>query len=97
MQADFLKTTLTYLLENLEVFEIDDLQSKAQLRSHVPQEDHTSLSYFEIMIEHRRIVSLARVAFDKKKKQRKTATFQLTRETLERTIDDFVRTIELAQ
>ncbi len=53
-QADFLKANLTYLLENLEVFEIDNLQSKAQLRSHIPEDDNSSLSYFEIMIEGRR-------------------------------------------
>jgi len=96
-QADFLKANLTYLLENLEVFEIDNLQSKAQLRSHIPEDDNSSLSYFEIMIEGRRGVALERVVFDKKKKQRKNATFHLTNETLTRTIDDFVKAIELAQ
>ncbi|MCH6560569.1 hypothetical protein IH799_09470 [candidate division KSB1 bacterium] len=96
-QADFLKSNLTYLLDNIEVFEIDSLQSKAQLRSRIPEENDSSLSYFEIMIEGRRGVALERVVFDKQKKQRKNATFHLTHETLTRTIDDFVKAIELTQ
>ena len=96
-QADFLKSNLTYLLDNIEVFEIDSLQSKAQLRSRIPEENDSSLSYFEIMIEGRRGVALERVVFDKQKKQRKNATFHLTNETLTRTIDDFVKAIELTQ
>jgi len=96
-QADFLKSNLTYLLDNIEVFEIDSLQSRAQLRSRIPEENDSSLSYFEIMIEGRRGIALNRVVFDKKKKQRKNTTFHLTNETLTRTIDDFVKVIELTQ
>ena len=96
-QADFLKSNLTYLLDNIEVFEIDSLQSRAQLRSRISEENNSSLSYFEIMIEGRRGVALERVVFDKQKKQRKNATFHLTNETLTRTIDDFVKAIELTQ
>ena len=96
-QADFLKSNLTYLLENIEVFEIDSLQSRAQLRSRITEENDSSLSYFEIMIEGRRRIALKRVVFDKQKKQRKNATFHLTNETLTRTIDDFVKAIELTQ
>jgi len=96
-QADFLKSNLTYLLENLEVFEIDALQSKAQLRSHIPRDDNTTLSYFEIIIEQQGRIALQRFAFDKQKKQRKSATFQLTDETLERTVNDFVKAIALVQ
>jgi len=96
-QADFLKSNLTYLLENIEVFEIDSLQSRAQLRSRITEENDSSLSYFEIMIEGRRGIALKRVVFDKQKKKRKNATFHLTNETLTRTIDDFVKAIELTQ
>jgi len=96
-QADFLKTNLTYLLENLEVFEIDSPHSKAQLRSHVPEEDNASLSYFEIMITKCRSITLERFIFDKNNKQRKPVSFHLSNKALERTIDDFVKTIELAQ
>jgi len=96
-QADFLKTNLTYLLETFEVFEIDNLQSKAQLRSHVPDEDDASLSYFEIMIARGRSITLERLAFDKDRKQKKSVSFQLTNEILERTINDFFKTIELAK
>ncbi len=96
-QADFLKSNLTYLLENIEVFEIDPLQSRAQLRSRITEENDSSLSYFEIMIEGRRGIALKRVVFDKQKKQRKNTTFHLTNETLTRTIDDFVKAIELTQ
>jgi len=96
-QADFLKSNLTYLLENIEVFEIDSRQSRAQLRSHITEENDSSLSYFEIMIEGRRGIALKRVVFDKQKKQRKNATFHLTNETLTRTIDDFVKAIGLTQ
>ncbi len=95
-QADFLKSNLTYLLDNIEVCEIDSRQSRAQLRSRIPEENDSSLSYFEIMIEGRR-VALERVVFDKQKKQRKNTTFHLTNETLSRTIDDFVKAIELTQ
>jgi len=94
-QADFLKNNLTYLLENFEVFEIDKLQSKAQLRSHVPDEDDTSLSYFEIIITGGRSITLARWVFDKDSKQKKPGNFQLTNEILEKIINDFVKTIEL--
>ena len=94
-QADFLKTNLTYLLENFEVFEIDKLQSKAQLRSHVPDEDDNLLSYFEIMIAGGRRITLERLVFDKDRKQKKPVSFQLTNETFERIIDDFFKTIEL--
>jgi len=96
-QADFLKSNLTYLLENIEVFEIDSRQSRAQLRSHITEENDSSLSYFEIMIEGRRGIALKRVVFDKQKKQRKNATFHLTNETLTLTIDDFVKAIGLTQ
>jgi len=96
-QADFLKNNLTYLLEDFEVFEIDNLQSKAQLRSRVPDENDASLSYFEIMIADGRSITLERLAFDKDRKQKKSVSFQLTNEILERTINDFIKTIGLAK
>ena len=96
-QADFLKANLTYLLEILKVFEIDNPHSKAQLRSHVPEEDDASISYFEIMITKCRSITLERFIFDKNNKQRKLVSFHLSNKALERTIDDFVKTIELAQ
>jgi len=68
-----------------------------QISQSVPDEDDASLSYFEIMIASGRSITLERLAFDKDRKQKKSVSFQLTNEILERTINDFFKTIELAK
>lgn len=94
-QTEFLKKHLTYLLENIETFELDEPNLKALLRSNIPHKDESSLSYFEIIIEGGKKISLERVVFHKEGKQRESVPFHVTTEVLERTIDDFVKALQI--
>ncbi len=93
-RAEFLAKKVTYLLENFEVLEIDPVNLKSQLRSISAQDGRAALSYFEIIMQGNGSVSLARILFDKGKKQKQRIPFHLTDEVLEKLIDDLVKTIQ---
>ena len=90
-RAKFLAKKVTYLHENFEVFEIDAVNLKIQLRSILAHE-RAALSYFEIIMQGNGSVSLARTLFDKGKKQK--IPFHVTNEVLEKLINDVVETIQ---
>ena len=91
-RAEFLAKKVTYLLENFEVFEIDAVNLRIQLRSTSVQDERAALSYFEIIMQGNGSISLARILFDKGKKQR--IPFHLTNEVLEKLINDLVKIIQ---
>ncbi len=93
-RAEFLAKKVTYLLENLEVFEMDAVNLKIQLRSISTQDEQAALSYFEIIMQGNGSISLARILFDKGKKQKQRIPFHLTNEVLEKLINDVVKTIQ---
>ena len=93
-RAEFLATKMTYLLENFEVFEIDAVNLKIQLRSISTQDERAALSYFEIILHRNGSISLARILFDKGKKQMQIIPFHLTNEVFEKLISDVVETIQ---
>jgi len=93
-RAEFLAKKVTYLLENFEVFEIDPVNLKIQLRSISAQDERVGLSYFEIIVQGNASISLARILFDKGKKQKQRIPFHLTNEVLEKLINDVVKTIQ---
>ena len=93
-RAEFLAKKVTYLLENLELFEIDAVNLKIQLRSTSPQDEQAALSYFEIIMQGNGSISLARILFDKGKKQKQRIPFHVTNEVLEKLINDVVETIQ---
>ncbi|MFQ5674990.1 MAG: hypothetical protein ACE5G1_03765 [bacterium] len=94
-QAEFLKSKLTYLLENIEIFEIDEVNSKAQLRSDKPETEQTSLSYYEIVIDGGARITLHRVLFDKLKREKSSTQFHLTNEVIEKAMNDFVMALQM--
>ena len=93
-RAEFLAKKVTYLLENFEVFEIDPVNLKIQLRSISAQDERVGLSYFEIIVQGNASIPLARILFDKGKKQKQRIPFHLTNEVLEKLINDVVKTIQ---
>ena len=93
-RAEFLAKKVTYLLENLEVFEMDAVNLKIKLRSTSTQDEQAALSYFEIIMQGNGSISLARILFDKGKKQKQRIPFHVTNEVLEKLINDVVETIQ---
>ncbi len=92
-RAEFLAKKVTYLLENLEVFEIDAVNLKIQLRS-ISAHERVAVSYFEIIMQGSGSISLARILFAKGKKQKQRIPFHVTNEVLEKLINDVVETIQ---
>ena len=65
-----------------------------QLRSTSPQDEQAALSYCEIILQGNGSISLARILFDKGKKQKQRIPFYVTNEVLEKLINDVVETIQ---
>jgi hypothetical protein len=86
--GDRLAARLTYLMEPLVVIEVDEVGGEVTLRSHAPGERNTVFSYYELQLKSEGSLHLRRVAFDVADRVRRSASCQLTREALERLVDD---------
>lgn len=83
---------VTYLMEPLVVLEADEVGQEVELRSQRPSQKGDRSSYYEIRMGPGGRLRMSRVAFDAGDRRRKPCEFQLTREVLERLVDDLEAT-----
>lgn len=88
--ADRLAGRVTYLMEPLVVVELDPVAGEAELRSHAPTPRGEVKSFYEVHLNRSGHLDLSRVIFDDLSRRRRPAPCQLTREVLERLLDDLV-------
>lgn len=81
---------VTYLGENLRVIEREEKGGKTILRSTCPRNEGETISFFEMVVDREEGLSLVRYAYDRLHAERTAVPVFLTRETLERLIDDLV-------
>jgi hypothetical protein len=81
---------MTYLGEPLEVIEMVNEGEWALLRSAPPCANEESVSFFEILLDRHRELSLRRYAVDRKCGERRSIPAPLTRHTVERLVVDLV-------
>lgn len=91
--GDRLAGRLTYLMEPLVILEADPVAGEVELRSRTPTPRPGQRSYYEVRLGRAGNLRLARVAFDEAARVRRPATCQLTREALERLVDDLVASV----
>jgi hypothetical protein len=91
--GDRLAARVTYLMEPLVVLEQDALAGEVAIRSHAPSSRGESRAFYEIRIGRGGNLHLARVAFDESTRRRRGLDCMMTREVLERLIDDIIACI----
>jgi hypothetical protein len=85
---------VTYLGERLKVIETEEREGRTILRSSPPRVEGEVISFFEMVLDRFKTLSLVRYQYDPKMGERVPVPAALTRDTLERIISDL---IELAQ
>lgn len=90
--ADRLATRVTYLLEPLALLESDAAGTVVELRSRKPAVRPGVRSYDQVRLDDSGRLSLTRHAFQEADRTRRQTPFTLSREVLERLVDDLVAT-----
>lgn len=90
--GDRVAARVTYLMEPLVVAEIDADAAEVQILSKSPTPRGPSRSFYEVRLNATGVLRLVRITFDEPDRRRRTTTFQLTREVLERLADDLAAT-----
>lgn len=75
---------VTYLDEDLRVVETDNANEVVILRSDDPQQDDTTIEYYECQVKADGSTQLERVRYDKETTTKESADFVVTEKTLER-------------
>lgn len=88
-----LAARVTYLLEPLDVHEVDAAGRDVLLRSKAPSRRDGSRTYYELRLDARGALQLARFRYDEASRRRHPVPCQLTIETLERLADDLVASV----
>jgi hypothetical protein len=84
---------VTYLMEPLVVLEQDALGGDVEIRSHAPTARGDRHAFYEIRIGRAGTLHLQRTAFDEAARRRRPIECMMTREVLERFVDDIVACI----
>jgi hypothetical protein len=79
-----------YLMEPLQVLEVDAQGGEVQIRSQSPTPRNEQRSYYELRLFRQGNLRMDRYAVDEATRQRRPIPCQLTREVLERLADDMV-------
>ncbi len=90
--GDRLARRVTYLMEPLVVLEVDPVGGEVELRSQAPTSRASKRTYYEIRLSRPGRLNLRRVAFDESTRTRSSIPCQLTREVLERLVEDMAAT-----
>jgi hypothetical protein len=85
---------ITYLEEELEIIEVEGQGGRTVLRSAPPRKEDQITSFFEVVLEPAKGLSLVRYRYDPDMGERTPVSAPLTRDALERLIGDL---IELAE
>jgi hypothetical protein len=91
--GDRIAARVTYLMEPLVVLEQDALAGDVALRSHAPTARGERRAYYEIRINGAGSLHFERVAFDDSIRRRHPVDCMMTREVLERLIDDVIASL----
>lgn len=86
-----IKDQVTYLGEQLEIIESEGAGGRTILRSTPPRMDGDAISFFEMVVDPAKGLSLARYRYDRQQGERKPVPVSLTCETLERLAADLSR------
>lgn len=81
---------ITYLVEPLEVIESEGIEGKTIIRSNPPRVEGKIITFFELVLEPFRGLSLVRQKYDDGKGERTPIPVPMTRDTLERLICDLI-------
>lgn len=84
---------VTYLMEPLVMLEVDPVGGEVEIRSKAPSARGDRRSYYEARLSCQGTLRLERVTFETADRKRKHTSFQLSREVLERLVDDLEATI----
>ncbi len=87
VQAQKIQESVTFLLEDFKLLELDKQNKRAQLRSYPPYADDDAKYYYEIVLDEGNAVHFQRYQFIRQEKRYAKITSQLTAETFERLID----------
>jgi len=88
-----LAARLTYLMEPLVVLEVDAQAGEAELRSQSPTPRGDRRSFYEVRLRSEGTLLLRRIAFDQATQSRQVVSCQMTREVLERLVDDLADSV----
>ncbi len=83
---------VTYLMEPLVVLEVDPEGGEVELRSKSVTRRDGNRNFYEARLNRGGRLNLTRQAFDESTRRRHRQPFQLSREVLERLVDDLVDT-----
>jgi len=93
-QADQVQSTITYLLEDFMLIEMDKASKRAQLRSYPPYEKENSKFFYEIVLEEGTRVHFQRYEYNKEHRRYEKITSQLTQEIFKRLVDDLITLVK---
>jgi hypothetical protein len=82
---------VTYLGERLETTEIEGEAGRAILRSNPPRRDGDVVSFFEVVLNQGKDVSLVRYKYDPEVGERVQVPVPLSRDTLDRLMGDLIQ------
>jgi ribosomal protein S18 acetylase RimI-like enzyme len=91
--GDRIAARVTYLMEPLVVLEQDRLAGEVEIRSHAPTIRGDNRAFYTIRIGAEGTLHLARTAFDESTRRRRPIDCMMTREVLERLVDDVIACI----
>ena len=91
--GDRIASRVTYLMEPLVVLEHDKVGGEVELRSQAPTSRGDRRTYFEVRLNQQGTLKLSRIAVVESSRQRHPTSCQMTREVLERLIDDLVESV----
>jgi len=91
--SDRVAARVTYLMEPLVVLEQDAQAGEVEIRSQAPTARGDHRAYYEIRIGRTGTLRLTRVGFDESTRRRRPIDCMMTREVLERMVDDFTACI----
>ncbi len=86
----WIEQEIRYLGEPLKIIELEKYQGRALLRSFPPRRENGTVHFFELIIDPREGLSLNRLSYDRSLGSRTQTPIPLTRETLERLLEDLV-------
>lgn len=89
-QAAEIQKRITFLLEDFKLIEIDHQNKKAQLRSYPPYSQENSKFYYEIVLDEGCSLHFQRYEFSREHRRYEKIISQLTIETFERLVNEFV-------
>jgi hypothetical protein len=91
--GDRIAVRVTYLMEPLVVLEQDALAGDVAIRSHAPTARGDHRAFYEIGIGSAGTLRLVRLTYDESSRRRRPIDCMMTREVLERLIDDIIASI----